>query len=258
MSLVAGLLVGLTLLLARPAAVHVRPPARTLTTAPWLPLLLTAVAAALLSQVVHGTRLVAGLIALFAAVAVHRLVVRARQTHAADRLADLVVGALDGIAADLRAGQTPEAALDRAAGEWRPLGSAASAARLGGDVPGVLRDLAAQPGAESLRTVAAAWQVSHRSGSGLAAALGQTVRSLREQRRTSRMVASELASARATAHIMAALPVGVLMLGSGVGGDPIGFLLDTTVGLGCLALGAALALTGLFWLQHISDGVQGR
>lgn len=225
---------------------------------PWQPVLLGAAIAIVLTQVVQGTRLVAGLIGIVAAVGVHRLVSRARRTAAAERVADLVLGVCDGMAADLRAGQTPEAALTRGAADWAPLKTVATAAQLGGDVPRALRDLAVRPGAEALRTVAAAWQVSHRSGAGLSAALSQVVQALRERRRTSRMVSSELASARATAHVMAALPVGVLLMGSGVGGDPVAFLLDTPVGLGCLGLGVTLALCGLFWLQHISDAVEAR
>lgn len=252
-----GILVALAVLLALPQSASARRGVATrIRSTAWWPVPAAAAVAGLLTQVVHGTRLVAALLCLGLLLGIQRLVVRARRATAADRVADLVTGVVEGMAADLQAGQTPESALRRAAADWPPLVSAATAARLGGDVPMVLRDLARRPGAEALRTVAAAWQVSHRSGSGLAGTLAQTVVGLRERRRTARMVASELASARATAHLMAVLPVGVLLLGNGVGGDPVGFLLDTPVGLGCLGLGMALALSGLFWLQHISDAVQ--
>lgn len=220
--------------------------------------LASALAALLLVHTLRGTRLALGLIGLGVALGVQHLVARARQAREADRLAGLVLGVCEGMAADLAAGQTPEAALARAAAEWPPLAAAATAARLGGDVPGVLHGLAGNRGAEGLRAVAAAWQVAQRAGSGLTPALREVVVGLRERRRTSKTVASELASARATAHLMALLPVGVLLLGTGVGGDPVGFLLGTTPGLCCLGLGAALALAGLFWLQHISDGVLGQ
>lgn len=248
----------IAVLLAWPARVSWRSTSARRVGLRWWPALAAALAAALLSQVVHGTRLVVCLLAIGVSLGVYRLVLNGRRGAAAERVADLVLGVTEGMAADLQAGQTAEAALDRASADWAPLASAAMAARLGGDVPAALRDLARQPGAEAMRIVAAAWQVSHRSGAGLAGSLGQTVVGLRERRRTSRMVASELSSAKATAHVMALLPVGVLVLGNGVGGDPIGFLLDTPVGLGCLGLGATLALAGLFWLQHISDRVAGR
>lgn len=207
------------------------------------------------AQTVQGTGLALGLVLLGVTAATAALVRHRRRTAAADRVRDLVLAVCEGMAADLTAGQTPQAALGRAAAEWTPLTRAATAVRLGGDVPRALHEASVQPGAESLRAVAAAWEVSHRSGAGLAAALSQTVVAMRERRRTSRMVAAELASATATAHLMAVLPVGVLLLGSGVGGDPVGWLLRTPVGLGCLAVGAALAFAGLVWLQRISDAV---
>jgi tight adherence protein B len=55
--------------------------------------------------------------------------------------------------------------------------------------------------------------------------------------------------------MLAVLPVGVLLLGAGVGGDPIGFLTGTTPGLVCLALGLALSFSGLLWLERIADRV---
>jgi tight adherence protein B len=57
---------------------------------------------------------------------------------------------------------------------------------------------------------------------------------------------------------MAVLPFGVLLLGAGVGGDPVGFLTGTTPGLGCLAAGLGLACAGLVWLQVITDRVLDR
>jgi len=62
----------------------------------------------------------------------------------------------------------------------------------------------------------------------------------------------------ATARLLAVLPLGVLLLGSGLGGDPIGFLLGTTPGLVCLCAGVALEYLGLRWLARIGDRVLGR
>jgi len=125
-------------------------------------------------------------------------------------------------------------------------------------VPGTLRSLAARPGAGQLRTVAAAWQVAHRSGAGLAGALAMAADRLRDDRATARVVATEMAAAHATARLLAALPVGVLLLGDGLGGDPVGFLLGTTPGLVCLCSGLALEYAGLRWLARITDRVTGR
>ena len=100
--------------------------------------------------------------------------------------------------------------------------------------------------------------VAHRTGAGLALAIQRAAESIRGERRTARLVAAELSSARATAKMLAVLPLGVLLLGSGIGGDPVGFLVGTPVGLGCLATGLALSLAGMRWLDRIADGVLGR
>ena len=47
----------------------------------------------------------------------------------------------------------------------------------------------------------------------------------------------------------------MLLLGSGIGGDPVGFLTGSTAGLVCLALGLGLSFAGLLWLERIADRV---
>ena len=87
---------------------------------------------------------------------------------------------------------------------------------MGADVPAQLRELAQRdPAPGSSRTLAATWQVAHDTGSGLAAAIGQAAEAIRDDRRTARLVAAELAAAHATARMLAVLPVGVLLLGAG-------------------------------------------
>lgn len=160
------------------------------------------------------------------------------------------------LSAELAAGLPVSSALDGVAARWPELGPVAAAARLGGSVPETMRDLAAGPGAGDLRLVAAAWHVAQRSGAGLALALQSVAGSLTERQRTRRLVASELASARATARLMALLPVLTLAMGSGAGGDPVAFLLSTTAGLLCLATGCLLALAGLWWIEAIASSIE--
>ena len=184
-----------------------------------------------------------------------RLVVRRRAGRRADATRSRVVELCDALQAELAAGQTADRALDRAATEWALVAPAARAAATGGDVAAALRDLAAEPGAAALRVVAAAWQVAHRTGHGLADALGRVAEDLRAAEQTRRIVTGELASARATARLLAGLPLVALAMGSGAGASPLRFLLEEPVGLACLAAGLGLAYAGLSWVEALARDV---
>jgi tight adherence protein B len=200
-------------------------------------------------------RFVLALLLVAVAAGIGRIVQRRRVARAAERRADQVLAVCEALTSDLAAGQPPLVSLERVASEWPELAPAAVAARMGADVPAVLRDLAGRPGAGQLRTLAATWHVAHATGAGLAAAIAQAAEAIRTDRRTVRLVAAELAAARATARVLAVLPLGVLLLGAGIGGDPVGFLTGSLPGLVCLALGLALSFAGLLWLERIADRV---
>lgn len=194
-------------------------------------------------------------LALLVAVAVGWLRRRSRARRARSARAAAVLELCEDLAGDLAAGAAPGVALERAARRWPELASPATAHRLGGSVPEAWRALAATPGAADLHVVAAAWQVAERTGAGLADALSGVAAGIREQQRTRRLVSSELASARATARLMAALPVLTLAVGSGAG-DPVGFLLGTPAGLACAAAGLALAVAGVAWIEAIAASLE--
>lgn len=216
---------------------------------------LVALLAGALVATVDGRHLVLCLIVLGALCAAALLVRRARVARAAERRQALVVEVCEALVGELRAGQPLVRSLERCVEVWPDLEPVVAASRLGADVPLALRRLADLPGAAGLREVAAAWQVSQASGAGLAAALAQVAGTARERQATRHLVRGELASAQATARLVAVLPVASLAMSAGIGGDPWHFLLATPVGLGCLALGVGFAVAGLLWIDRIAAGV---
>jgi tight adherence protein B len=166
-----------------------------------------------------------------------------------------VVEVGEAMVGELRAGQPPQVALGRAGEVWPDLVPVVAAARLGADVPEALRDRATLPGAEGLADLAAAWQVSQRSGAALTTSLGQVVASARARQLAGHLVRGELSSARATARLVALLPVGTLAMSAGIGGDPWAFLFGHPVGLGCLAAGTGLVFAGLAWIDRMAAAV---
>jgi tight adherence protein B len=190
-------------------------------------------------------------------VAVWKLRVRQRAQAVAIATAANIQVACEGLASSLAAGVPIGTALEGAADDWPPLSVVTRSTRLGGSVPAGLNELATGvPGAGDLRLVAAAWQVAERSGAGIAVAVDSVAALIRSRQATRRLVRSELASARATARLLAGLPVLTLLLGAGLGGDPVAFLLTTGPGLLCLAGGLMSALAGLWWIETIARAVE--
>lgn len=204
-----------------------------------------------------GLRLGLALIGVATAAGVVSLVASGRRQRLADTRRGRVVESCEALVGELRAGPPPVVALARCVEVWPDLAPVLACARMGGDVPAALHEQAALPGAEGLHEVAAAWQVSERSGAALTQALAQVAQSARAQQATRHLVRSELASAQATARTVAALPVVALGMASGVGADPWAFLFGSVGGLCCLGGGIALALLGLHWIDRIATKAMG-
>jgi tight adherence protein B len=109
----------------------------------------------------------------------------------------------------------------------------------------------------TVRRLAGAWEISASTGGGLVVAVEQVLATARAEEATARLVRAELASARATARLVTALPVVVLVAAQGAGARPWHFLLDTGAGVGCLGAGAALSFVGLAWIDRIAAGSVG-
>ncbi|BFV58438.1 hypothetical protein KCMC57_up35420 [Kitasatospora sp. CMC57] len=184
---------------------------------------------------------------------------RRRRAAEARRRAAAVVELCAGLAAELRSGATPQQALysvlGRASTLTQGLGAESSArlaaGRYGGDVPAALRSVAELPGGRGAAAVAACWQVTAESGTGLAPGLDQLADALRAERALAEEIESELSGPRTTVAVLAALPLLGLLLGAALGAEPVRILLHTPAGLACLVAGALLEAAGLAWTARI-------
>jgi tight adherence protein B len=104
---------------------------------------------------------------------------------------------------------------------------------------------------ELLRALAACWTVCSSSGSGLATAVERLEEGLRAEQARRRAVDAELAGPRATAALLAVLPLAGMVLATGLGADPVAMLLHTPLGLVCLSGGLLLDALGLWWTARL-------
>ncbi len=162
------------------------------------------------------------------------------------------------VSTELGAGQPPQLALVSAV---RFLGDPADLAELlrpalavahsGGDVAQELRRVAGLPGAEGLGAVAACWEATQATGSGLSTALGRVGEALRAELEHRRDIETELAGPRASARLLVLLPAVGVLLGLGLGVDPLGWLLGTVPGRIVAAVGVGLDLLGAWWVARL-------
>lgn len=179
----------------------------------------------------------------------------------ADRDGRALGAAVACLADELRAGQRPAAALTAAAGASdrpavvRIFAAAAAAKTLGGDVPATVRAEASRLDPDMVTAgidmLAAAWAVSDRSGAPLADALDRADAHLRSRERQRQLVTAQLAGPRATATLLAGLPVLGLGLAAGSGGQPLAILFGTRIGQAALLAGAVLQAIGTLWSMRI-------
>lgn len=158
---------------------------------------------------------------------------------------------LEALVTEVRGGADPAAALvasSRSVPGVVPHGEAAAGGF--GDVVAALRS----DGARSplVRAVAACWEVASGSGAGLASSLATLADAGREDARLHRELQAGLAEPRATALVLAALPVVGLGLGALLGADPVGWLLGSAPGMLVLTAGLGLEALGAWWAWRIA------
>lgn len=169
-----------------------------------------------------------------------------------------LAAALGVLVGELRVGAHPVRALSVAATEAGRTGVSAglrglaARARLGGDVCAGLRSIAGPAVlAAQWDRLAVCWQLAVEHGLPMATLMQAAHCDLGERQRFSARVRAAMAGARATAAILAGLPVFGVLLGQLIGAQPVGFLLG--VGGWLLVAGVTLACGGLLWSDRITE-----
>jgi len=181
----------------------------------------------------------------------------ARRRTASRRRAAAMTELVLVLAAALRSGLPAATALSHAAQELPRVAPAAHAARQAGDVPQALRSAIRGPGDEGLERLAVAWQVADATGAPLADVLDRLGALERQERELRREILAGVSPARATALLMAMLPVFGLVLGAGMGDEPAWRLMTLhPLVAGAVALGVTLACGGMLWIDRIADAAE--
>ncbi len=182
---------------------------------------------------------------------------RRRHAQCAIREGRTLEAALDVLVGELRVGSHPVQAFGVAADETvggvaMSLRAVAARARLGADVTAGLR-AAAQSSAQPAHwhRLAVCWQLASDHGLAIATLMRTAQRDIVECQRFSARVSSGMAGARATAAILAGLPVLGVLLGQLIGARPLAFLLGGQAGGWLLVVGSMLACGGLLWSDRI-------
>jgi tight adherence protein B len=170
-----------------------------------------------------------------------------------------IIELCDGIAAELTAGRPPDTALSYAA-EVLPslpgLTAVVDAAQNGDDVPAALTRAAGTEGCDGLRLLAGCWRVGVDRGGMLAAVIEGLAEALRDEQSHRDDIALQLAGPRATARLLAGLPILGLGMAAVLGAKPLSFLFATLPGAMCLTLGIGLDALGLWWTAHLATAAE--
>jgi tight adherence protein B len=164
------------------------------------------------------------------------------------------IQALGALAAELDVGQPPREAMRRAGGQPCVWPVTLGALDLDGEVAAALDiDATQEP---VLLQLAACWRVAADSGAGLAASVGRLAAAARAAEDVRVDLEGQLAGPRATARMLAVLPLVGIGFGMMLGSDPLAWLLTSTPGRACLLGGAALTAVGTWWTGRIAARVE--
>ncbi|RBY77858.1 pilus assembly protein TadB [Blastococcus sp. TF02-09] len=214
------------------------------------PVVLAAASAAAAGAIL-STPLVAALGAAAAAAGV-RAWTRRRATAQVEAAIRGLADGLGALAADLRSGRSLVAAVstaEHACGDPAAGRSLVRAVR----TPEVTPAEEPREIADALGRIAAATRLSTRTGCSLAAVATAVEDDLRARARHRAELRAATAGPRASAAVLAGLPVLGLLMGSGVGADPWRVLTTTGTGQVLLVGGVALEAAGLVWSHRLVE-----
>ncbi|MFK3981524.1 type II secretion system F family protein [Micromonospora sp. NPDC050397] len=173
---------------------------------------------------------------------------RRHSVRAAVRVRRRQLDGLSALAADLRAGLPVRPAVGGTA-EPPPAGAAMSGSSSDrAAVPVTSPD----PSERIDRLIGAAVRLAEQTGAPLADLLERIEADARAMDRGLAAAAAQAAGARATAMLLAGLPLGGIALGYGIGVDPLAVLLRTPIGAACAVGAIVLQLAGLAWSDRLS------
>jgi tight adherence protein B len=163
-----------------------------------------------------------------------------------------VVDLADGWASQVASGRPPVPSLVEVMGDGPEfLADRAENVRLGADPLDVLASAARSRGADGLLALRACWLVSRHAGAGLAGPARRVAAALRDDLAIRAELQAQTAAPRATARLVALLPLMGPALGVLVGADTVGVLLGSPIGRACLVMGLTLDALGLWWVGRI-------
>ncbi|MEJ5928746.1 type II secretion system F family protein [Corynebacterium sp. H128] len=102
-----------------------------------------------------------------------------------------------------------------------------------------------------LRATGRLWSVAERRGIGVSTLLRHMQQRIDAAVRHERATVAALQGPRATATILALLPLAGIGMGAAMGANPVSFLTGTTTGAALLLSGTSLACTGFVWVELI-------
>jgi tight adherence protein B len=119
------------------------------------------------------------------------------------------------------------------------------------------REAAERSASSALQAAAEGWAMSERHGAPVVDVLDALVGALRDRMRTDAAVETALAAPRATARLLAVLPLGGVVLGELVGVHPLAVLIGTGAGRVTGMLGLVATLGGRLWMRRLVASVTG-